>query len=413
MASIVNAVIDTGKWVYSVFSSGVVKAVQTTYDIIRTLEPIYKRLYGVTVASTVAVLQGIGVISGKSAENALKEIGVLDGFIGTLYQTVESKISTLDSLFKKVLETIHFKTLLRVHNVLEITSNDYREMQLKIYKSFSNFSKAIGEDAQFMNLILRNTRSIVLDTSTSLGASYDIAEMAWLTQLTEFTSVASKQANLYAYDPYYLLRDLEKHIEKPALDLKGKFIHAQTTALAESIEGLAQVAIDANKIKQSLLAFQFGFTDSFRKHVDKFVQPLIDALDFVQIPHYLKKIQDINNKFDAYNKGIFNIKNELIDVTKRLASPANYLHEIDKLTENERINQEDSIAEISNRTYQREKMQDVQDIETYEKTLQAITKALEQQYEIPAWSIPSVTAPEKLDTGEIKVVLTWQLEEDY
>ncbi|GAI32621.1 unnamed protein product, partial [marine sediment metagenome] len=84
------------------------------------------------------------------------------------------------------LDAIHFTTLLQVHQIAYILSGDYREMMSHVYNEIAEVSGALGLGSGYLILLHRNARNVILDVSGMMGRSYDVAEITWLQQYSDY-----------------------------------------------------------------------------------------------------------------------------------------------------------------------------------------------------------------------------------
>jgi len=123
-----------------------------------------------TVAGTIAgLIEGIGLISTGTAITALDTIGALTVSSVATASAISSFISAIAVSFGAFLEAIHFKTLLAIHEIAYLLSDEYRLMLASITQDIMEYSESLGMGSTFVLLGIQNVRTLVLDVSSMLG----------------------------------------------------------------------------------------------------------------------------------------------------------------------------------------------------------------------------------------------------
>ncbi len=160
--------------------------------------------------------------------------------------------------FEKLLATIHFKEIMAINSMAMLVSEDYRNMMKKVYKALGQLSDALELGTNFIVLAVRNTRNLVLDVSTMMGAKYDLAEVAWLAEFNKFTQHIQKYAYAYKNNPEQLLTDLANAIEIPAMNTKGSFMQQFISTVSDLGKISEKIVTDVGIVTKDLNALISG-----------------------------------------------------------------------------------------------------------------------------------------------------------
>jgi hypothetical protein len=268
---------------------------------------------------------------------------VLGSYVGSIYAT-----------FATFLEVIHFKTILTIHEIAYIVSEDYRAMWVKVYDEIGAVSSALGFTSEFLYLTLRDARTLVLDVSSTLGYRYDPGEIIWLQEMNKFFKDFSTVANTYKNNPSQLFWDIDQKIVKPNIDNKGSamqtVIASVDTALSAaktSVEDVIRIRDDVGRIVARLPSdvreWVKPMVDGAFKYVDEFI-------DDIYKPH-AKELDRVITILDGQTT---QTGSKVKGIVERLLHPGDYLHEIDSFSEKDRLDQERKISNIVSRGYEQE-----------------------------------------------------------
>lgn len=360
------------------------------------------------VAGTVlGVIQGLGLISFAQMASALELIGLANLTAVTTALAVAEYITITISFFQSFAEIIHLKTLLQVHEIAYIVSDNYRIFMNKVYLNIGEFSNAIGIGFGFFPLALRNVRAIILDASTTLGKPYDVAEVTWLFGLSEFMETIADKGDEYARNPHHIFNDLDRILTKPAMDAKAfamqtlfVVIEQGLTATKKVIEGVSLVSADLDRFiadlpdfvrgqwSEALLGVTADFNDFYREDY----RPAIDTLDGV--------LKVVNKRIDDARLIAFRI-------ISRLKYPGDLLEGVDNLLSFERDKQVGKISQIANEPSRLLSEAVIQSSQSGYDTLKSLAEALGLKIPEVAWDVgelPGLSAPV---FGQVPDTKTW------
>jgi len=220
------------------------------------------------------------------------------------YDKVIYFIEDLVAKFEKLLKAIHFKTILAVHQVAMLVSPQYRTMMQRIFKSLSEYSKAIGMGPAFIDLAIRSTRTLVLDVTGALGHSYDMSQLVWLTELDGFMATLAKNSKRYADNPFLIFTDLEEDIERRYGNVHGSVESSTLLVIEGLLKGAGKVAADIDKIDKDLLKLLNDLPSFVKSHIDPAVFSVLRVIDGFIAGEFMPQIQAINGVITQYGNDI-------------------------------------------------------------------------------------------------------------
>ena len=278
----------------------------------------------------------------------LEGIFVLADYAGTSFMTqLGAYVGAIYSTFTGFLAAIHFKTILAIHEIVYLVSEDYREMWQGVYREIANVSNALGFTSEFLYLTLRDARTLVLDVSSTMGRKYDLAEITWLQEMNKFFKDFSTVAKTYQNNPSQLFWDIDQKIIRPSIDTKGDVSQMVLSTVDSAIRVAKEAVDDISRIRYdigSLIShLPSQIRDEIKPAIDKVLKQWDDWIkeDYKPIMTGLTKVTD----HLQYNQRAITVT--LSDVVSRLLRPGDFLREIYRGTPDEARDQQKKIADIS------------------------------------------------------------------
>lgn len=237
-----------------------------------------------------------------------EELAVLDTIIDftitTFWDKVVDFIEDLIEKFEWFLRAIHLKTILAVHQVAMLVSPQYRAMMQRIFKSLSEYSKAIGMGPAFIDLAIRSTRTLVLDVTGALGHSYDMSQLVWLTELDGFMKTLAINTKRYADNPFLIFQDLEEDIERRFGNVHGSVETSTLLVIEGLLKGMGKAAADIDRIDKDALKLLNDLPSFIKSHIDPEVFRIMNTIDGFIAGEFLPRIQSINGVLAQYGNDI-------------------------------------------------------------------------------------------------------------
>jgi len=334
---------------------------------------------------TLNIAQAIGTVS-----NSILSV------LNIPYQYVSTWVDVISSSFKTFLEVIHFETLIKVHEISYLLSDEYRLMMDKIYGRLGEFSDAVGRATGFMETALAIGRKVSLETSSFLGKPYDIGEAIWLKDLSALLKRINETTEVYAVNPSQIWHDLNDIIVRPATDAKAR---AQQGIFATLDNALDLIKFADEKAQEYRTAvwdvidkLPSEWQADILPHIDKVWGSIYQWRSTIYMPAIRKLDAIINVLDDTQQKA----KNTLRAIAGKLAKGGDILVDIDKLSLSERLEQEGKIAEVSSRVLRQRSDEWFNEAGKHSRTLESIERAVKFKLPAELWFVPEkagLTAP--------------------
>lgn len=368
--------------------------IQTNMNAARSRSKQRARVSRIVVFVAQAILTyGISTTLGITAkvEDAVIE-AKLQYVKGSLWAQMSGWLKVIEAGLEAFLTAIHYDTLHAVHRIAYLTSKDYRQTIDKVYRELSKASEALGFPPYYLHLLMQNLRTIVLDVSTSMGRSYDAAQMEWYNTFDTYLEVFSTRAFRYRDEPSLLFYDLEQLVERPALDTKSAGSRAVFDSIKTLIDGTKTTVVSIKKVSDDIDQLVFDLPENIRKEIGPFTSKITQKVDDFIVNTYEPSIGMLDNVIVAIRGQNETISGDLKGVIGRLAKPADYLLEIDQMPWSERMAQQRKIEELNTRSYRGQ--------------MEALSKETQPEYEhlssiAAAWekiTLVSIEFPTEIET---------------
>lgn len=315
------------------------------------------------------------------------------GAAATLGPELAAAMTALSAELTTIATALHLKTVLNIHNIAMLISEDYRKFWSDFYAELANVSKALGYDAYYLALVFRNSRTLIIDSATAMGYSYDEANMVWLDKFDKYLITFSKNAENYAENPEALFHDLSLYLEKEAVNDKTTFVAKLLTSISEvasvvdvTVRDLILIRDDLDKLIRDL---PDNIESQIRPHVDGFFKHFDSFIDNDYYPAQV----DLQKKLGLFGIELDKNAENVFKVVKRLAKPADYLLEIDAMDERDRLDQESKIADIVTRPLAAEAAAIQVAAKPSAMELKAIGDAARDRTDLPEWIVPEIKTP--------------------
>jgi hypothetical protein len=280
------------------------------------------------------------------AEGTTEAIAASEAAQASLTMQIAGYASTVYNAYSSVAEALHLKLLYQVHQIAYLVSEDYRVMAQRIFNQIAEVSQAYGFGGHTLNLLFENTRATVLDVTTSMGNSFDVGEVKWLSTYNQILKEFSVNATNYAQNPHALLYWITNNVQRPGFDAKSATMRATFTGIESALgliksstEAMTRIKNDLNKLIADLPAVM---TRGFKPDLDR-VNRKID--DFIRL-NYDPVVKQISASFKGVAEDLKKSRDDMSKVNQRLARPGRYLAEIKTLPPAERAEDEREVSEI-------------------------------------------------------------------
>lgn len=209
-------------------------------------------------------------------------------------------IAALSAELTQISLALHLSTVLAIHNLAYMLSGDYRKFWKDFYKKIGKISKALGYDTYYLALALRNSRTLFIDASTSMGLPYNTADMMYLESLSKYLWRFSANAKNYSQDTEELFFDLNDYLERKQADLKAGFIRKELTATANITSVLTATVRDIITLRSDIDSFVTDLPPAWSRKIESLIGPIMKKFDNFIANTYkpeIKRIWDFYNVF--------------------------------------------------------------------------------------------------------------------
>jgi len=388
MGFIAAAAVVIGTFISASITAIVATIASATAYIVSSLAVISTIVSGAMTAISF-VTTSIGAALNYVAALNLTTIGAL--IKNTAFEMIWSAgswIKTGQAVFSRVMDAIHFRTIMSIHNIAYMTSKAYRGVFIDITTAISKVSKDLGLDPYYIQNALENARIVVHDLGATLGQSWDLSEITWLNTMNDFLTTIKEKTDLYSQKPAALLWDIYQKIYKPAYDTKASTARVVFDAVDKNIQAIEKQFEKVDTLSKSFSKLIIELPAEVRKEIEPTVRPMLDMWKTTIKNEYMKEFRKIA-KLIGYNaEALESSKDRLYSLSRLIAFPGNLLEGVDDLSPLSKANQERKIAEVANRAYSPYQDLVVQD---FTQTQAAIAHRLANPIppsKPPAWYLP-------------------------
>jgi len=308
----------------------------------------------------VVATQSMAAATAQMVEGTTAELAAVQAVQESAAFVIYSYAQTIYAGFQSFLEIIHFKTLLAVNDVLFLVSQDYRNMMQGVFIQLSRVGESLGYGSTFMLLCFRDMRNLVMDVSASIGKTYDLAEITYMTSFGEFLSRMSTRMDTYQNNPHQFLLDLDAEVYKPGVDLKARAVQAMLSGIDSALVQIKLVAEDATKIRNDLLKLASDMPAVIKDQVLPAIRAVTDQVDkFIRLT-YDPRVLAIEKSFKQLGDSLGEQQRNVGKLTDKIARPGKYIEGIKDLPRDEQL---DDILSLS-RTYEAAVAPEFQEINT-------------------------------------------------
>jgi len=361
----------------------VIDLIYDTTRLVKIFFEISGIVMGVTVAVNMAFPNTITKITAgmTTIGSKIQSLAIQAG--SDLIKAGGSIIDAVVTVFKNFLELIHFHELLRVHNILYQLLPKYREAVNFIYYRISRVSEAIGFDAQFINLALRNARAVVLTASSMIGRPYDLAELDWWNNYDKLTEKINNDMSKYEDNPEALFQDIDEWIIR---DSQDQMAGSQTSILSgvdAALQKVDTVITDVVTLRNEVGQFQEQLPEEVQKYTRPIIDPVLNRFDTFYYNDYAPTMQAIGVEVGENRQNIEINKQKVDMLNLRIDTSDIYIGRWDDLTPDQQEEQQTRLEQRSTANFQNDT-----------DNLTSISYEREQALQKEAESIPEIPTKE-------------------
>jgi hypothetical protein len=296
-------------------------------------------------SANIAALMSEGTASALASAEALESSAVMQ---------MASYVTAVYNAWTAFADFIHLKLLWQIHQIAYLVSTDYREMMNRVFQQIAYVSNMYGFGALSLNLLFENTRRGVLDISSAMGKSYDLGQIEWLGTYNELLKEFARNAEHYKNRPADFLQWIADNTDRPGYDAKSATMRTIMGGVESALSLVKSTAEIATKVRNDLMKLIADLPEVIRKQWEPEVKKVVKQFDDFMRLNYDPMMKQISAAFDTVGKMIEEDREKAKALNERLSRPGKYLSEIDDLPEDERIEDEETIAAIAARGMSRQ-----------------------------------------------------------
>jgi len=303
-------------------------------------------VYSVLAGVVIGAIHTTGLITSLTAVQTLSAIGALNTVGLATYAGVVTYAAALVTGIRSFMTAIHFKTLIQVHQIAYLVSEDYRVKVHGVYSQIVDYAQAVGVGGTFMLLALQNSKNVILDVSSMVGRKYDLGEVAWFNELVGYLKTVNDVGKRYQNDPITMLYDMEKILVKPSVDAKatvmqGVFLNLESivTTIDGTVKEVTHLSGDINKLVNDL-------PEKIKAQILPHLTPINDKIKNFIYEEYTPRLAMIDKIINTVTVDIRGSKGDIRTILDKILYPGDYLKTVDLFDDWEREQQESKILDV-------------------------------------------------------------------
>lgn len=295
--------------------------------------------------------------------------------IDVLLKSLSADLNIVAGQFREIANAIHLKTLIKIHQIAYLTSLDYRLWWKSFYDGLSDVSKAMGYDAQFLALLFRNSRQIFIDVNTTMGMSYDEADLIWLEKFSVRLEGFAEHADVFSENPESLFNDLDRWLHEDEVNKKSQFMAGTFVALTTVLETTVKTVEDLIIIREDIDQLVTDLPADIKRGIRPFIENVFESFDSFIDHTYKPSVSSLKDSLKLVGIKLDEDAENVFQLTKRLINPVDYLLEIDDMPLGAKLEQQGKLTELVTRSLHTEADSMVEIAEPTQSELLAIARA--------------------------------------
>ncbi|GAI72399.1 unnamed protein product, partial [marine sediment metagenome] len=192
-----------------------------------------------------------------------------------------------------------------------------------------------------------------------------------------------------------------------AVSAKGAFMGNLIKNVDNTIKKTEEIVGNIVTVRDGIDKLVKDLPEKISKQIDEAIGPYIEKLDTFIVDVYDPRKKELDEIMDTIRGIQTALRGDTRDVVDRLKKPADYLLEIDNLSDEDRLDQEIKIDDISSRYYKGQIIPSSEGMEPISAELRKIRDILTRPLELAFMGVEEVVAPVPIPIGEIDPSKTW------
>ncbi|KKN25071.1 hypothetical protein LCGC14_0888540 [marine sediment metagenome] len=229
----------------------------------------------------------------------------------------------------------------------------YQERMFTIYGRIAEFSVAIEAPPFYLEGVIENARFFGLSLACKSGLSYYDFQWNWDIGIDNLLNHITRFITLYRQNPQWIKVDVENLLVKPLYAIERNKYIDQKELLSSIINKIVQLSNSVGFNEVDIAENKQAIIDIFEFEIEPMLKELSDSFD-----NWKESIYANDTKLNATRHIIFNIGIQtafakIASVLGLLDYGGDLLLRINGLSDGLRLEQEDKIAEVTTRSFER------------------------------------------------------------
>lgn len=235
----------------------------------------------------------------------------------------------------------------------ELIGPKYNERMFAIYDRIAVFSQAVGAPPAYLEGVIQNARSFVMTISCLSGSEYYQFLMTWDAGVEQLLSRISRYTALYRENPQWIKIDVEIMLIKPAYDLMRQLKQNESAAVIGFEKQIGDLINSAADLQLQIIENKAVIDNMFINQINPRLIAINEAMTEWQNKIYRNEIGIIQTAVKSTHLLITKAGFKIADIFGLLDYGGDLLLRINNLSDYMRHDQEDKIADVSNRAFAR------------------------------------------------------------
>lgn len=218
------------------------------------------------------------------------------------YTGISAMMLMIEESAGKVAVMLRLNEVLLAHDILLILWEDYSKMFTPFYRALSNLSADLGYGANFINLLVQNTRNVIASALVLVGLPPETIEMTAFDEVADFLTKTEEDFYKYAAEPEKLMRDVVRKITRPYYQLASEAQKTILTNIDENTNKIETTVTNFYNFKHSVDKLFADLPDDVERKIMGWYEPISTELEKIRIEKIDPLLSKMNDSVDLLNE---------------------------------------------------------------------------------------------------------------
>lgn len=229
----------------------------------------------------------------------------------------------------------------------------YNERMFAIYDRIAVFSRAIDAPPVYLEGVIQNARSFVMTVSCLSGSEYYQFLSNWDDAIERLLNRISRYTTLYRQNPQWIKLDVETILIKPAYDLMQQLKQNESAAVIGFDKKIGELINSVSDLQLQIGENKTIVDNIFVNQINPRLAAINEAMLEWQDKIYRNEMGIIQAAIKNTHLLVTKAGFKIADIFGLLDYGGDLLLRINSLSDSMRHDQEDKIADVSNRAFAR------------------------------------------------------------